>query len=595
MSTAPLVKIRSLSKLGDYLKHYKWACAGATIAIMIAAGTLLSMGQGMRILVDQGFVEDNPDLLNQAIVILMGLILLMALASFFRHFSIHWVGERIVADIRKDLFSHMLKLSPEFYESQKVGNVLSHMSTDTAIVETVVGTSIPIAMRNSLILVGGLTLLIYTSAKLTLVMLLVVPVLMVIMVFLGKRVKALSRNTQDKVADLSGHVEESLNAIATLQAYVRESYDLSRFSTKVDEAFSTAMKRIFFRAIMSACIILCVFTGIAVMLWLGAQDVMNGTLSGGELASFVFYAVIVAAAVGALSDVAGELLRASGAIQRVFELMDTPPAIQSPPNPQELPATVKGQVTFDEVSFFYPSKPDQLALRDFSLDIKAGETVAIVGPSGAGKTTLFQLLLRFYKPQNGRISIDGVPIESLSLEDSRALIGIVPQDPYIFSDNVTHNISYARPSASEKEVLAAARAANAHEFIEKLPQKYDTFLGQKGVRISGGQKQRLAIARALLADPKILLLDEATSALDAENETLIQEALTLLMKHRTTLVVTHRLSTIKNADRIIVMDNGQILEEGDHDTLMASDESKRESKTGGLYKKLVMLQNKEAA
>jgi ATP-binding cassette subfamily B protein len=496
---------------------------------------------------------------------------------------VSWLGERVTADIRSAVYRHVVEQSPEFFETTRTGEVLSRLTTDTTLIQTVVGTSISLALRNTLLFAGGLVMLFVTSAKLTSIILGLLVLVVVPIVLFGRRVRKLSRDSQDRIADASAMAGEILNAMPTVQAFTHEQIEARRFGTSVEGAFTTAMRRIRARAILTMLAIALVFGAIVFVLWLGAHAVLEGSMTGGDLGQFILYASIVSGAIGALSEVMGEAQRAAGATERLLELLAVRSDISNPSHPTALPArTAAGAaLTLAQVQFSYPSRPETAALDHVSLDVKPGETVAVVGPSGAGKTTLFQLLLRFYDPQSGAIRLDGVDIRDLDLHVLRGAIGIVPQDTVIFSANALENIRYGRADATDAEVIAAAKLAAAHEFIERLPQGYESYLGERGVRLSGGQRQRIAIARALLKNPPLLLLDEATSALDAESERLVQRALEAAMVGRTTLIIAHRLATVQRADRIIVMEDGRIVETGTHASLVA---------LGGIYANLAALQ-----
>lgn len=577
-------KGRNLAVLGHvlhFLKPYWPRAVLAGIALVVTAGAVLGLGQGLQALIDGGFADGDRGALDRALAVLVGLSVVMAVGTYARFTLVSWLGERVVADLRNAVFRRVLALDPGFFEVTKTGEILSRLTTDTTLLQSIVGSTASMALRNLLILLGGIVMLFITNAKLTALALGVVPLVVVPILMIGRRVRRLSRDSQDRVADVGAFAEESFNAIRTLQAFTHEAEDARRFGGEVRGAFDTAIRRIRLRGALASIVILLVFLAIAVILWVGGHDVMAGRITGGELAAFVFYATIVAFAVGILSEIFGELQRAAGATERLIELLEAEPAIKPPAAPAPLPEPARGHVTFEDVGFTYPSRPDAPALDAVTLDIPPGETLALVGPSGAGKSTLFQLLLRFYDPDRGAIRIDGVDLTRCDPMALRRRLAIVPQDPVIFSASGLENIRYGAPDAPDEAVFAAARDAAADDFLRALPEGYESFLGEKGTRLSGGQKQRVAIARALLRDPAVLLLDEATSALDAESERLVQTALHRLMTGRTTLIIAHRLATVVNADRIAVMDRGRIVATGTHAELL---------ETSPLYKRLAELQ-----
>ncbi len=570
-----------LRRLVPFLLPYKWRILGAMLALTVAAGTVLGLGQGMRVLIDQGFAGGDTSLLDRALLVLLGVIALMAASTYGRFYLVSWIGERVVADIRRAVYDHVLTLSPGFFETTKTGEILSRLTTDTTLLQVVVGSSASIALRNALLFLGGTGMLLITSPKLTGLVALVVPLVVAPIIFFGRRVRKLSRDSQDRIADIGSFVEETLAAIRTVQAFTHEAIDRALFGKRVEEAFDVAIRRVRVRAVMTVIVIVLVFGAVGIILWIGGHDVVAGRLTPGELSAFVIYSVVVAGSVGAISEVIGDLQRAAGATERLFSLLSVESEIRAPAVPKPLPLPAAGALSFDAVRFHYPSRPDWAALEGFSLDVKPGERVALVGPSGAGKSTVFQLLLRYYDPQAGSVRLDGLDVRDADPVEVRRRLGLVAQDPVVFSANAWENIRYGRPDASDTEVRAAAEAAHALDFLDALPEGFDTFLGEKGVRLSGGQRQRLAIARAILRDPPVLLLDEATSALDAESERMVQDALDRLMHGRTTLIVAHRLATVLNADRIVVMDQGRVVETGTHGELVAQ---------GGLYARLAALQ-----
>lgn len=573
-----------LSWLWQYVRPYQTRLIVAILALVATSALTLSIGQGIRLMVDEGFAAQSFDGLTQALLLFSVIVIALATGAFFRFYMVSWIGERVVADIRIGLYRHLISLPPSFFEDNLAGEIQSRVTTDTTLLQTVIGSSFSFALRNSLTFIGGLVLMFVSNIKLSLIVLAVVPLIVFPLIYFGRKVKKLSRDSQDKVASVGAWAGESLQHIKIVQAFNRENMVLEQFSHSAEGAFNVALKRIMQRAILIALVMVLVMGAIAGMLYVGGSDVLNGELSGGELSAFVFYAIMVAGSLAAVTEVYGEVQRAAGAAERIQELMSTTSEIQSKENldlSHKPIWDIQAPIVFDHVNYTYPSRPDHQAIMDFNLEIKAGERVALVGPSGAGKSSLFDLLLRFRDPQSGEIHIAGQNVKDMNLQALRSMFALVPQQPVLFSANVWDNLRYGAPDASEEEVLAAAKAAHAHEFIMQLPNGYRSFLGEQGVKLSGGQKQRLAIARAILRDPKILLLDEATSALDAQSEHLVQQALDELMKDRTTLIIAHRLATVVHVDRIVVMDGGKLVAQGSHQQLMQS---------SSLYQRLAQLQ-----
>jgi ATP-binding cassette subfamily B protein len=566
---APVTALKTLARIGRFLRPYRGRVVLAALALVVAAAATLAIGQGLKGVIDRGFAAGNAAELDRTLALMLGVVALMASATYLRFYTVSWLGERVTADLRRAVFEHLLTLPPGFYETTRTGEVISRLTNDTAMLETVIGSSVSMAARNLLLLTGGLVMLALTSAKLTLLVLVGVPFVVLPILLVGRRVRRLARATQDRVGDIGAYLDEALHEIRTVQAYGHEDVDRVRFGERVESAFATARDRVRQRALLVAAVILLVFGAIGIILWIGGHDVVAGRLSPGALSAFVFYAVIVASSVGTLSEVSGDLQRAAGATERLFELLATEAQIRAPRTPVPMPTPPIGTVRFEDVGFHYPSRPDAPALADLSLAVATGESVALVGPSGAGKTTVFQLLLRFYDPQAGRVVVDGVDVRTAEPADVRRRIAVVPQDPVIFAASVLENVRYGRPDATDDEVRAACVAACADEFVARLPERYASFLGERGVRLSGGQRQRLAIARAILAARPILLLDEATSALDAESERAVQQALGHLMAGRTTLIIAHRLATVRHVDRIAVLDRGRVVATGTHEALVA--------------------------
>jgi ATP-binding cassette subfamily B protein len=572
--------MNSMLRMARFLAPYRGRIAAALVALVVAAACVLALGQGLKFVVDRGFGSGEPRLLDQALTAVVALAAVLALATYFRFRLMMSTGERVVTDLRRAVFDHLLGLAPSFFESARTGEVISRLAGDATVLQQVIGYGLSMFVRNLLMMLGAAAMLFITSWKLALLVLLGVPATLVPILLLGQRVRRLSRASQDRVADVAAHIDEAVHEVRTVQAYAHEDLDRAAFARHAEAAYAAAAARIGQKAFLIAAVMLIAFCAVGVILWVGGHDVLAGRMSAGELSAFVFYAAIVATGAGTVSEVWGEIQRAAGATERLFELLDAQPAIVAPASPVPAPAAPRA-VEFDAVSFAYPSRPEANALQRFSLRLAAGERVALVGPSGAGKSTVLALLLRFYDPQDGAIRIDGTDLRAMEPRALRRLIAVVPQEPVIFAASVADNVRYGRPAASRDEIERACAQASAMEFVARLPQGLDTPLGERGVTLSGGQRQRLSIARALLADRPLLLLDEATSSLDAESERLVQEALERLARGRTTLVIAHRLATVQHADRIVVLERGGVVAQGTHAELV---------RQGGLYASLARLQ-----
>ena len=582
---APKKSLKNLTPIFAFVLPYKKMVIAALVALLVTSAVSLSLGHGVKLIIDQGFTAGSAEQLTSAISFVVILISILAVGTFCRFYLMSWLGERVSADIRKKTFNQLLSLHPSYFEENRTGELMSRLTTDTTLLQSIIGSSFSMALRSSLMLIGGLFMMLITNYKLTLIVAAVVPIVLVPMMFYGKKVRDLARKSQDSIADIGTYAGEIIQNIKVVQSYTRENQEKNAFSSEVETAFDVAKQRIKQRSVLIATVIFLSFSAISIMLWVGGMDVLNGNITGGDLAAFLFYAIMVAGAVATVSEVYGELQRAAGSAERLLELMSVQSEIEVPKKVVPLDPNSQSVIQFNNVSFNYPSRPDSAALNQINLSVQRGKIVALVGPSGAGKTTLFELLQRFYDPQQGEVQFENAPLSKIAPIELRSQMGMVPQHPVLFSTDVWHNIRYGKPEATDEEVIEAAKRAHAHEFILDLPEGYQSFLGEQGVRLSGGQKQRIALARAILKDPKVLLLDEATSALDAESEYHVQAALSDLMKNRTTLIIAHRLATVIHADLIVLMDQGKIIGTGTHAELLAS---------SGLYKRLCKLQFDQA-
>jgi ATP-binding cassette subfamily B protein len=574
-------RLRPLLALAPYIGRYRGRAILALIALTIAALTTLIVPVAVRRMIDFGFSPEGIAMINRYFSVMIAVVAVLAGASAARYYLVMTIGERIVADLRRDVFGHLMSLSPAFFDSARSGELISRLTADTTQIKSAVGASVSIALRNLMLFIGATAMMVFTSPRLSGFVLLAIPVIVIPLVAFGRWVRRLSRNAQDTLADATAYASELVGAIRTVQAYTSERLANARFGGEVEQAYEAARTSTRARAVLTAVIIFIVFASVVAILWIGSNDVLSGSMTPGRLGQFILYAAFAAAGLGQLSEVWGEVSAASGAAERLFEILQVKSAIAPPAAPVMMPVPARGDVSFDNVSFAYPTRPDVRAVEGVSLSVRAGEKVAIVGPSGAGKSTLFHLLLRFYDPSGGVISLDGIPINAADPREVRARIALVPQDSVVFATTARDNIRFGRPDATDGEVERAADLAHASEFIRRLPSGFETQLGERGVTLSGGQRQRIAIARAILRDAPLLLLDEATSSLDAESETLVQTALEELMKHRTTLVIAHRLATVLSCDRIMVLDQGRVVEQGTHASLAAAN---------GLYARLARLQ-----